>query len=135
MKKTFVTATLLLMLVNIFTSCSKSGGYDGGTGGGGNGGGGGGDCSGTPGPLFTTVRSIIRTNCAISGCHTGSNAQNGINFSNDCVIVSQKARIKVRAVDGAGTPTQMPPPPNPPLSTSDRTAITNWINAGGRITD
>jgi len=94
-----------------------------------------GACSGTAGPLFLAVRSIIQTNCAISGCHTGVNAQNGINFSENCTIVAQKDRIKVRAVDQAGTGQQMPPPPNPPLSAADRQKITDWVNAGGDFTD
>lgn len=113
-------------------SCSKDNGGNNNNGGnnGGNGGG-----TTTPGPLFTSVRSIVQTNCAVSGCHTGANAQNGINFSNDNTIVAQKDRIKVRAVDQAGTTSQMPPPPAAPLSTTNRTAITNWITAGGRITD
>ena len=89
----------------------------------------------TPGPLFTAVRSVVQTNCAVAGCHTGASPQNGINFSNDNTIVSQKDRIKVRAVDEANTPNRMPPPPNPPLPVTERQKIIDWINAGGRITD
>jgi cytochrome c551/c552 len=63
------------------------------------------------------------------------NAQNGINFSENCTIVQQKDRIKVRAVDQAGTANQMPQPPNPALSLADRQKITDWVNAGGKFTD
>jgi uncharacterized membrane protein len=112
----------------LFLSCSKDNG--GNNNNGGNGGG-----TTNAGPLFTSVRSIVQTNCAVSGCHTGSSAQNGINFSNDNTIVAQKDRIKLRAVDQAGTATQMPPPPRAALSATDRTAITNWVSAGGRLTD
>jgi uncharacterized membrane protein len=94
-----------------------------------------GACSGTAGPLFLAVRSVIQSNCALSGCHTGVNAQNGINFSENCTIVQQKDRIKVRAVDQAGTANQMPQPPNPALSLADRQKITDWVNAGGKFTD
>jgi uncharacterized membrane protein len=57
--------------------------------------------------------------------------QNGFNFLNQCTILEQKDRIKARAVDQAGSGSQMPPPPRPSLSASDQQKITNWINAGG----
>jgi hypothetical protein len=85
------------------------------------------------GPLFSQVRTIIHTNCALSGCHAPPSPQNGIDFTQDCVIVANKDRIKARAVDG--NPSFMPPPPNPQLSAANKQAIVNWINAGGRYTD
>ena len=125
-------AYILIGLSLVFiTSCSKNTGGDGTTNGGNNGGGG----TTTPGPLFTSVRTIVRGNCALSGCHTTPNPQNGVNFSDDNVIVQQKFNIKSRAVDKAGTTEQMPPPPAAPLSTADRQKIVDWVNAGGRITD
>ncbi|TBR19982.1 MAG: hypothetical protein EPO57_01575 [Chitinophagaceae bacterium] len=84
-----------------------------------------------PGTLFSAVRAIISNNCTAGGCHSGAAPAGGIDFTIDCNIVANKARIKVRAVDNFGTPQQMPPPPNPGLSLADRTAIVNWINAGG----
>jgi len=87
------------------------------------------------GSLFSAVRTIVQTNCAVSGCHDATSQQSGINFSNDCQIVAQATRIKVRAVDQAGTPSQMPPPPRAALSVSDRQAITNWVAAGGGYTN
>ena len=92
-------------------------------------------CGTTMGPLFTSVRAIVRTNCAIAGCHTGTNAQNGINFSDDCTIVAEASLIKTRAVDMAGTSSQMPPPPSAPLSATDRQKISDWVNAGGHLSD
>jgi len=83
------------------------------------------------GPLFAAVKTIINANCALSGCHAGSNPTGGLDFSQECQIVINSARIKVRAVDNFGAGQQMPPPPNAGLSASDRTAITNWVNAGG----
>jgi hypothetical protein len=84
-----------------------------------------------PGTLFSAVKTIVNTNCTLAGCHTGSSPAGGINFTQDCQIVVNAARIKVRAVDNFGTGQQMPPPPSAGLSVSDRTAITNWVAAGG----
>ena len=120
MKRKLFTCLAIALPVLIF-SCKKDNGEDGNN-------------NPTPGPLFTSVRTIVQTNCAISGCHTGSNAQNGINFSADNTIVAQKDRIKLRAVDQAGTPAQMPPS-GPPLPVADRQKITDWVNAGGKLTD
>ncbi|HLF46592.1 MAG TPA: hypothetical protein VI548_09215 [Chitinophagaceae bacterium] len=83
------------------------------------------------GPLFSAVRTILLANCAISGCHIGSTPTGGINYTQDCEIVVNKDRIKVRAVDNFGVGQQMPPPPSSGLSQADRNAIVNWINAGG----
>lgn len=92
-------------------------------------------CSGTAGPLFTAVKTIVQTNCAVSGCHDAQTAQNGINFSVECTIVAQSASIKARAVDQAGTATQMPQPPRAALSVADRQKITDWVAAGGGFTN
>lgn len=81
------------------------------------------------GPLFTAVRTLIQNNCV--SCHNASTANGGVNLSTDCAIVSAKDRINVRAVQG--TPTPMPT--SGLLPAADRQAITNWINAGGRVTD
>lgn len=116
---------LLLGLFLSFLSCTKSSGENNNTGGG----------TVTAGPLFTAVRSIMQANCAVSGCHTNPNPQSGINLSDNNVIVSLKERIKIRSVDQAGTPSQMPTPPRAPLSTADRQKIVDWINAGGKISD
>jgi uncharacterized membrane protein len=84
-------------------------------------------CAGTPGPLFTAVKTLIETRCV--GCHNANRVNGGMNWTVDCNIVTNKGRIKVRAVD-EGTM-----PPNGPLPAADKAKITNWINAGGRITD
>lgn len=84
------------------------------------------------GPLFAAVKTILTANCALSGCHIGANPSGGLDFSQECQIVTNGARIKVRAVDNFGGGQQMPPPPNAGLSANDRTTITNWINAGGQ---
>jgi hypothetical protein len=52
-----------------------------------------------------------------------------MNWTVNCNIVTNKARIKVRAVD------QGTMPPSGPLSQADKDKINAWINAGGAITN
>ncbi len=85
------------------------------------------------GTTFTSVKAVLQTNCAVPGCHTGAAAQNGLNFSDDCTIVSSWDRIKARAVDA--NPSRMPPAPNAALSTADKQKILDWIAAGHKYTD
>ncbi len=81
------------------------------------------------GSKFAAVKQVMLSFCAISGCHIAPGAQNGLDFSMDCTIVSTRDRIKARAVDG--TSGFMPPPPRSPLSAADKQKIIDWINAGG----
>lgn len=121
-KRSFVlfAATALL-----FSACKKD---NGGTNNNNNNGG-----TTTAGPRFTAMKEILATNCAVSGCHAGSSPQGGLNLGDNATIVAQKARIKVRAVDQAGTAAQMPPPPRAALSAGDQQKIVDWINAGGTL--
>jgi hypothetical protein len=80
------------------------------------------------GVKFAAVKSLMTTYCAVSGCHTGANPQSGINLSDDCTIVNQATRIRVRSVDGSGGFM----PPSGQLSASDKQKIVDWINAGGQ---
>jgi len=89
-------------------------------------------CTGTPGPKFTAVKALITTNCAVTGCHNGTQSPN---YTVDCTIVDYADLIKTRAVDQAGTADQMPQPPRAALSQADKDKITAWITAGKRITD
>lgn len=81
------------------------------------------------GSLFSAVKAVLATNCAVPGCHSLPAPQNGLNFADDCTIVAQKDRIKARAVDA--NPSQMPPS-GPVLSATDKQKIVDWINAGGK---
>ena len=127
MKQTRNIAGMAALVLVFLFSCSKDSGTAGTNNGGNNG--------GQLGPLFTEVKTLVSSSCALSGCHAGSSPQAGLNFSNDATIVAQRSNIKARAVDQAGTPTQMPPPPRQPLSAADQKKITDWISAGGRTTD
>jgi SprB repeat len=81
------------------------------------------------GPLFLAVQNVLNNNCI--GCHNNTLSEGGMNWTIDCNIVNFKDRINARAVNG--NPSAMPP--TGLLPASERTKITNWINAGGRFTD
>jgi hypothetical protein len=84
------------------------------------------------GPNFTAVKAVITANCAVSGCHAGTQAPN---YTVDCNIVAYADLIKARAVDQAGTATQMPQPPRAALNQADKDKITAWITAGKQYTN
>jgi uncharacterized membrane protein len=127
MKRFFSLLGTVMLIAFLISSCTKSNGETSGSTDPGT--------SATPGNLFTAVKTMMAANCAVSGCHTGSVPASGLNFGSDNTIVAQKDRIKTRAVEQAGTVNQMPQPPNAPLSASDQKKITDWIAAGGRISD
>lgn len=83
--------------------------------------------SGAAGPFFTNVRNLMTARC--QSCHNNTVQNGGMNWQTDCNIVINQARIKARAVD-RGTM-----PPTGSLSQADKDIITNWINAGGKLTD
>jgi uncharacterized membrane protein len=83
----------------------------------------------TPGPKFLAAKSVITSGCALSGCHVSPTNAGGLNFESDNNIVAAGSRIKTQAVD-LGTM-----PPTGALSAADKAKITDWINAGGRLTD
>ncbi|PKP45459.1 MAG: hypothetical protein CVT94_17930 [Bacteroidetes bacterium HGW-Bacteroidetes-11] len=87
------------------------------------------DPTGDPGPKFLAVKAVISSNCATSGCHASSSSAGGLNFESNTVIVNNGIRIKSAAVD------QGTMPPTGQLSAADKAKITDWINAGGRLTD
>jgi hypothetical protein len=82
------------------------------------------------GPNFTNVRTIIRSKC--SGCHLNGQNDGGYNFDNDCSIVSKWNQIKGACVQPY-TLRQMPP--SAPLTTTQQSQITQWVNAGHRYSD
>ena len=84
------------------------------------------------GSLFSAVKTVLQSNCALSGCHSGGAPTGGLDFTQDCTIVGSWDRIKARAVDA---PTTMPPSPNPQLSATDKQKILDWIAAGHQFTN
>lgn len=87
------------------------------------------DPTGTPGPKFLSAKSVITSSCALSGCHKAPSNAGGINFETNAGIVSNASGIKTMAVD-LGTM-----PPTGSLSAADKAKISDWISAGGRLTD
>jgi mono/diheme cytochrome c family protein len=89
------------------------------------------------------ILPIFLTNCAQSGCHGGNypqegirldNFQNirataGINFSNP-----RKSKILDDGILETDPDKQMPPPPNPRLSTAQIDKIIAWIQQGAKDT-
>jgi hypothetical protein len=80
------------------------------------------------GPKFAAVKAMMQTNCAVTGCHNGSQSPN---FTVDCNIVNNADRIKARAIDSS--PSVMPPTGS--VGQTDKDKITTWINAGKKFTD
>jgi hypothetical protein len=81
------------------------------------------------GPKFFAVKAIVTGYCG--PCHINGTNSGGKNFDADASIESSWARIKARCVDG--TPSFMPQASQ--LTALDKQRITDWINAGHRITD
>jgi len=79
--------------------------------------------SGTAGAQFTAVKNLVATKC--QSCHNNTLANGGMNFQVECNIITNKVRIKVRAVD-EGTM-----PQSGPLTAAEKTIISNWITGGG----
>lgn len=83
---------------------------------------------GTAGPLFGQVKALMTIKC--QPCHNNTVQNGGMNWTVDCNIVANHGRIKVRAVDEGTMPAG-----GPPLTATEKAIITNWITAGGRLTD
>ncbi len=81
--------------------------------------------TGSKGPTFTPVASMIGAKCNLACHNTGQDgAPIGI-FSTDCNIVIRSALIKTKAYDGSmGN-----------LNAGEKNQILTWINAGGGYTD
>jgi len=81
------------------------------------------------GPKYAQVKQIVSGYCG--PCHLNAGNSGNFNFDADASIVAGWQRIKVRCVDG--TPSFMPQ--GGQLTTIDKQRITDWLNAGHRISD
>lgn len=89
------------------------------------------------GPKYAQVKFLIAGTNGFGGycgpCHLNGGNSGTKNFDTDASIIASWDRIKARAVDN--TPTQMPELPNAPLQPADKQKITDWVNAGHRMSD
>lgn len=71
------------------------------------------------------IEPIIRTKCAISGCHTPTGTGPG-NFQNvdEVIAVGQNGKLKDRVID------RMDMPSSQPLPLNERNLIQAWIDQG-----
>ncbi len=83
----------------------------------------------TLGSKFLAVKSLVGSSCALSGCHVSPANSGGVNFESNASIAALASGIKARAVD------QGTMPPTGALSAANKAIITDWINAGGKLTD
>ena len=84
--------------------------------------------AGAAGPKFTAVRNLLNARCIV--CHSGATPAAGKDWSNNCVVVTNKALINNRAVVIGDMPLG-----GPTLSAGEKAVITDWINAGGQLTN
>jgi len=84
--------------------------------------------SGSPGTKFSAVRTLLNAKCI--GCHSGPSPAAGKDWTVNCTVVANKNLINNRAVVVGDMPQG-----GPTLSASEKQIITDWINAGGRLTD
>lgn len=86
------------------------------------------------------VLPIFQSNCALSGCHDETTAQNGMILSSYSNILASNELIPFNADDSDiyeaitddDPEDRMPPPPYPPLPADKITAIRDWINQGAK---
>ena len=84
--------------------------------------------AGTPGPKFTAVRNLLNAKCIV--CHSGPTPAGGRDWTVNCNVVTNKALINNRAVVIGDMPQG-----GPTLSAAEKAVITDWINAGGLLTN
>jgi hypothetical protein len=81
-----------------------------------------------PGTKFTAVRNLINAKC--TSCHSGAAPAGGRDWTVNCNVVNNKTLINNRAVVIGDMPQG-----GPQLTTAEKAIITDWINAGGLLTN
>ena len=84
--------------------------------------------AGAAGPKFTAVRALLNAKCIV--CHSGAAPAGGRDWTVNCNVVTNRALINNRAVVIGDMPFG-----GPPLSAAEKAVITEWINAGGQLTN
>ena len=120
-----------------------AGGGTGGTGGGGTGGGGLAPCDPDSAYFARDIAPVLASNCALSGCHGGGSAADGVDLSSYASVL---ATADVRPGDPGGSDLlevlreddpdkRMPPPPRTPLTDAQIASVRTWIEQGARDND
>ncbi|MBO3697130.1 hypothetical protein [Roseivirga sp. E12] len=73
--------------------------------------------------VFASIRSLVQTNCAVSGCHNGSISPD---FRNDATIIGRASRIQSRT----SSRTMPPSSSGRSLSNEEIANIVCWVNDG-----
>ena len=84
--------------------------------------------AGSPGPNFSAVRTLLNAKCI--SCHSGTAPAGGRDWTVNCNVVNNSGIINTRAVVVGDMPQG-----GPSLAASEKAISTNWINAGGKLTD
>lgn len=82
----------------------------------------------TPGTKFSAVRTLLNAKCI--SCHSGASPAAGRDWSVNCNVVINKALIVNRAVVIGDMPQG-----GPSLTATEKAIITDWVAAGGKLTD
>lgn len=85
------------------------------------------DTATNPATYAASVKGILTSKCATSGCHNTSTHQSGYDFSLYATDSSGSARIKVRAFS---TSSPMPPVTSSALSDCEKAELMYWLNHG-----
>ncbi len=81
------------------------------------------DCDVITPTYSDNIKQIVDTNCAISGCHDGSNANP--DFTNYDGLFARRSQVRSRVVSGT-----MPPAGRPDLDDSEIDEISCWVENG-----
>ena len=74
------------------------------------------------------IKSIVDGNCALGGCHDGSNSNPDFRTYEVVKDRAEAGRIKARAFDESSS--RMPPPSNPALTAAQKELLDCWLNNG-----
>jgi len=74
------------------------------------------------------IKPIVDLNCAISGCHDGTNSRPLLSTYDQVKDRADAGRIKARAIDPTSSP--MPPASQTPLTSDQKKLISCWLDNG-----
>lgn len=82
------------------------------------------------------VKPIFISNCTMSGCHSGPNPQEGLDFTTyNGIVASDNLHEILEKITESDPDDIMPPPPHDPLTAEQIATIRKWIQQGAKNTD